>query len=163
MDTPIDTPKEEKTVSWREDIETTAHVAIACGFIATAVALYFNISAVNQQSDTLQMKIFEEVNHARLDLMETTPREGDNEAWVLWEKRLVGIDESFAFIANHEYLRAEIVDYFAPSVVSNLDIIKEDYPSVLKMFRPPFGSELMKFYKNQTGKDLIHAKNTRPK
>ena len=152
----MDTQKEEKTVSWREWIETVSHVALV-------LVLVLSFYSFRLQSQTLEVKIFEEVNQDLVDLVKTPPQKNDYEAWVLWEKRLVGIYEYFAFLANHEYMRREFVDFYALAVVRDLDTIKEKYPSVLEMFHESHGSELRTFYRNRTGKDLINAAHTRPK
>lgn len=140
----------------RDNIQVVANVALV-------LILVLNFWSNILQRDTLQVKIFEQIAHDIGGLIKTPPPLDDKEAWILWEKRLMGIYESFAFFANHKYLRREIVNHFGPAVVGDLDVIVKKYPSALEMLRPPFGSELMEFYRNQTGKDLRAAANDRTK
>ena len=140
-----------------KNLLTTNNIQI---FVITA-ALVFNGWTTYLQANALQLTEF---NHITQGLRELTGKKPSKKTEKdSWAERLIWEYEDFAFLANHRYLEGDFVSHFGPAIIHDCNGITEEFPYVLAKFSAKGCSELRKFYKDATGRDLYYAPNTRQK
>lgn len=133
-----------------EWIEVGAQIAIAFGFFASAVALAYNVKAVNLQRAVLHTELFVNLRNLQINHMYKQPRNGKQEELISWCRIASGIFDHICFILNRKYLSPEMTKSFEPGIIEYRALIKGLDPSIKEDLGHDVSEEIESFYREAT-------------
>lgn len=125
-------------------------------YVAIIIALCFNITSIRLQKKALDLNVFNRTMESISHKLDDIPTQGATDADLYkWYVTMLSTLDRFAFYANEEYIRSEMVEYEEDFIIKECDAISKECPKLVEEYKsdPKKLKELRKFYRNSTGKE----------